>query len=168
MSVYSSSIDANFLPNLPGFRSSGPKTGKKKHFFSIVNGQVVEKDGMFPSLGYDPADDASVNSIGNTTATLHKRRPTMAMTNMTLTFQAYFEERPIDSTSGASQVRKCNIYFFIDDGSLKIVEKPQLNSGVSQGTLVRRAVIPKADGSPITEYDFVIGENLKVYGRVFK
>ena len=113
-------------------------------------------------------EDASVNSIGNTTASLCKRKPKMNMENLTLTFQAYFEERPIDAKTSSSQVRKCNIYFFVDDGSLKVVEKPQLNSGVSQGTLVRRAVIPKADGTPITEYDFEIGGDLVIYGRNFR
>lgn len=90
----------------------------------------------------------------------------MGMTNLTLTFQAYFEERPIDSNS--VQVRKCNIYFFVDDGTLKVVEKPQLNSGVSQGTLVQRSVIAKKDGSPITENDLVVGEDVVIYGRVYR
>jgi EF-hand domain-containing protein 1 len=88
--------------------------------------------------------------------------------NITLTYQAYFEERPIDASAAGTQVRKCNIYFFMEDGSLKIVEKPQLNSGVSQGTLVRRTVIAKPDGSPITEHDLVVGETLTVYGRHYK
>lgn len=165
MSVYSNSIDNSFLPNLPGFRPQGPKTGYKKHFFNIVNGQIVEKDPTMQMIA-DVGDDASVNSIGNTTASLCKRKPKMGMTNITLTFQAYFEERPIDSN--ATQIRRCNIYFFIDDGSLKVVEKPQLNSGVSQGTLVQRAVIPKKDGSPITENDLIVGEDLTVYGRVYR
>mmetsp|Transcript_14106 Transcript_14106/g.23465 ORF Transcript_14106/g.23465 Transcript_14106/m.23465 type:complete len:613 (-) Transcript_14106:247-2085(-) len=164
MSLYSSSIDKSFLPNLPGFRSKPTPSGYRKHIFQIVNGQVIEQDRAITS-GSEVMDDASVTSIGNTIATLHKRKPTMEMQGLTLTFQAYFEERPIDRPA---QVRKCNIYFFIDDGSLKIVEKPQVNSGVSQGTLVKRAVIPKADGTPVTEYDLRIGENLTVYGRTFK
>ena len=166
MSVYSNSIDNNFLPNLPGFRSHGPHTGAKKHFFSIVNGQIIEKEGLLPTITNGEMDDASVNSIGNTTACLNKRKAKLGVDNLTLTFQAFFEERPIGST--ATQIRKCNVYFFTEDGSLKVVEKPQLNSGVSQGTIVRRAVIPKPDGSAITEHDLVIGEDLVVYGRTFR
>lgn len=113
-------------------------------------------------------DDASIASIGNTTASLNKRKPKLNENNVTLTFQAYFEEHPFDSNPNASQIRKCNVYFFTEDGSLKIVEKPQVNSGVSQGTIVRRAVIPKPDGTAITERDLVIGEDLTVYGRTFR
>lgn len=167
MSVYSS-VDNNFLPNLPGFRSQGYKSGYKKQFFNIVNGQIVEKESGVPMIGnYDPADDASVNSIGNTTASLHKRRPKLDASNLTLTYQAYFEERAVDA-KGGNQVRKCNIYFYVDDGSLKVVEKPQLNSGVSQGTLVRRSVISKQDGTPITENDLIIGDDLVIYGRKYR
>jgi hypothetical protein len=168
MSIYSNSIDANFLPNLPGFRGHAPKNGTKKHFFSIVNGQIIEKEGVFPMIGNGEMDDASVNSIGNGTASLNKRKARIGNNNLTLTFQAYFEERPFDSNPNNAQIRKCNVYFFVEDGSLKIVEKPQLNSGVSQGTLVRRAVIPKPDGSAITEYDLVVGQDLVVYGRTFR
>lgn len=166
MSLYSSSIDHNFLPNLPGFRPHEFKTGSKKSYFGIVNGQIIEKEPALPMLGNGDMDDASVNSIGNSTASLNKRKPRMGDSNLTLTFQAYFEERPIDSHAG--QIRKCNVYFFTEDGSLKIVEKPQLNSGVSQGTLVRRAIIPKPDGSVISEYDLVIGEDIIVYGRKYR
>ena len=166
MSVYSNSIDQNFLPNLPGFRPHTLKTGAKKQYFNIVNGQIVEKESVLPMISNGDMDDASVNSIGNSTASLNKRRSKLGDENLTLTFQAYFEEHPIGSNS--TQIRKCNIYFFTEDGSLKIVEKPQLNSGVSQGTLVRRAVIPKSDGSVISEYDLVIGEDLIVYGRSYR
>jgi hypothetical protein len=170
MSVYSNSIDNNFLPNLPGFRPQQHHSGVKKHFFSIVNGQIIEKDSpsTLPMIVNGELDDASVVSIGNTTASLNKRKPRLNVDNLTLTFQAFFEEHPFDSNPNASQVRKCNVYFFTEDGSLKIVEKPQLNSGVSQGTIVQRAVIPKPDGSAITERDLVVGEDLVVYGRTFR
>lgn len=165
MSVHSG-IDHNFLPNLPGFRPHAMPSGYKKHCFNIVNGQVIEKDALLPPI--DMSDDASVVSIGNTTASLHKRKARIGQDYVTLTFQAFFEERPIDNNPNSSQIRKCSIYFYTEDGSVKVVEKPQLNSGVSQGTLVRRTVISKPDGTPLSEYDFVIGQPVTIYGRTYQ
>jgi len=170
MSLYTGSVENNFLPNLPGFRPKPPASGKKFHFFKIVNGAVIEKDGMHGTLPVgngEMMDDASVNSIGNTNATLSKRVRT-DLGGLTLTFQAYFEMTRVENSSASGQVRKCNLYFFVEDGTLKVVEKPQLNSGVSQGTLVRRAVIPKEDGTPVTVADLVVGQDLVLYGRIFK
>lgn len=164
MSVYSNSIDSNFLPNLPGFRPKSLPTGYKKKYFDVVNGIVVEKEPFFPQL--EAPEDQSVNSIGNATASLNRRKVHQP-TGLTLTFQAFFEERPFDSSVG-NQIRKCNIYYFIDDGAIRIVEKPQLNSGVPQGTLVRKSVVTKSDGSPITEKDLILGEDLTVYGRTYR
>jgi EF-hand domain-containing protein 1 len=87
--------------------------------------------------------------------------------NIILHFNAYFME----TTDGnrEPQVRNVNIYFYVEDGSIKVVEKPQLNSGVSQGTLVLRSVIMKEGGqSPFTEEDLLIGECITIYGRHYK
>jgi hypothetical protein len=166
MSLYSS--EASFLPNLPGFKPKHRNTGFKKTYFTVVDGLVIEKDPPFPVIGNgDVPEDQSVNSIGNTTANINRRKISVA-TGITLTFQAYFEDNPINSTAGAPQIRKCNIYYFIDDGTLRVVEKPQLNSGVSQGTLVRRAVVSKPDGTPINEYDLILGEEITIYGRSYR
>jgi len=89
--------------------------------------------------------------------------------NVILTFQSYFEEVPtFGSEAGRSRIRKCQIFFFVEDNTIQIVEKPQVNSGIPQGTLVKRAVIPKADGSIVTVQDLVLGEYLVVYGRNFQ
>ncbi|KAJ1438820.1 hypothetical protein B484DRAFT_444336 [Ochromonadaceae sp. CCMP2298] len=156
----SSSVDRSFLPFLPGYRGHVPARGPKRNFFTIVNGEVIEKEGLFPS---ELPEDSSVMSIGK--PRLNKRKPRQDMAGVTLCFMGYYTERPIDRPSG--QIRSCNVYFFVDDGTLKIVEKRQPNGGVSQGTIVRRAIIPKADGGIITEIDLGIGRELVVYGRTF-
>lgn len=173
MSISSSTIDANFLPNLPGYKPRVLPSAQKKHYFGIVEGGTFLKDdeSFLPSLSgsaaADFADDFSVTSIGNTTATRAKRKANMNSDRVTLTFKAYFEEDPVANSAGAKQVRQSIIFFFTEDGSLRVVEKAQLNSGVSQGTLVRRSVIAKEDGNPITEYDMIMGQSLKIYGRVY-
>jgi hypothetical protein len=78
-----------------------------------------------------------------------------------LTFSGYFEE-------GSKQIRKCNIFFYLEDSSIKIVEKPQLNSGVTQGTVVRRNIILKPDGNNFSGLDFKLGEDIVIYGRPYR
>lgn len=61
-------------------------------------------------------------------------------------------------------MRKANIYYYEEDGTMNIVERPQLNSGVPQGTLVKRALVWKKNGTPVVPNDFKIGEDLEVFG----
>lgn len=161
-SVYSN-IDTNFLPNLPGFKAKEKPRGPKKSQFTLVKGQVFIRDECLPAITYDGSDDASTMSFGTT---LSKTKKNPMQDTITLTFQAFFEEYPDDGS--APRIRKCNIYFYANDGTLKIVEKPSLNSGVQQGTLVRRAVVPKADGTAIGIEDIKIGEEFLVYGRHYR
>ncbi len=165
MSVYSS-VDNHFLPNLPGFRAKELNTGPKKQHFTLVNGQVFLRDECLPAIGNGDGDDSSVMTFGSQSMTKTKRN--IATENLILTFQAYFEERPDNSHAKSSQIRKCNVYFYLEDGTIKIVEKPQLNSGVSQGTLVSRTVIMRSDGTPVIPEDIRLGEELVVYGRHYK
>jgi len=50
---------------------------------------------------------------------------------------------------------------------MTIVEKPQINSGMTQGTLVKKAFVMKPDGTPYTQDDLRVGESIIVYGREF-
>jgi hypothetical protein len=171
MSLQSShQIDPKFLPNLPGFKPKGPNTGMKKSYFKLVEGQVFLKDEYIPTTTSLDGDEGTVGSLGNTLAnsTVSRARKQLALTNanVILNFSAYFEEKV--EGRNQTQIRQCNIFFYVDDGSVKIVEKPQLNAGVNQGTLVKRAVVFKLDGTPFAEEDFHVGEWVTIYGRNFK
>ncbi len=163
MSVHSNSINPNFLPNLPGFRAKPAKTtnGKKSYFMKLEN-HVFLKDEALPPEG----DDFSVTSSMAQSTVMKARKAVANNQNIILHFQAYFTE----NVEGKSepQVRNCSIYFYVEDGTVKIVEKPQMNSGVTQGTLVRRAVVMKHDNTPYVEEDFIVGECLTIYGRYYK
>eukprot|EP00599_Poterioochromonas_sp_BG-1_P008054 CAMPEP_0173153042 /NCGR_PEP_ID=MMETSP1105-20130129/12611_1 /TAXON_ID=2985 /ORGANISM="Ochromonas sp., Strain BG-1" /LENGTH=414 /DNA_ID=CAMNT_0014068875 /DNA_START=125 /DNA_END=1368 /DNA_ORIENTATION=- len=159
-------LDPKLLPNLPGFRPKGPQTGFKKTYFKLVDGQGFLKDEHVPPLGALEGDEGSVSSFAHTTISKARKQLSLQNANIILNFNAYFEERV--EGSHKSQVRSCNIFFYVEDGTLKVVEKPVLNSGVSQGTLVKRAVINKLDGTPFVEEDFHIGEWISIYGRNFR
>eukprot|EP01038_Epipyxis_sp_PR26KG_P005599 gene5599-7728_t len=163
MSITTESSNS-FLPNLPGYRSREIKKGPKKSFFKLVNGQVIQKEDYLPPLGSSGEDDGgSLASVGSPSKT---KRLYLDDIGKILNFQAYFEELP--DNGDPVRIRKCNIYFYLEDKTLKVVEKPQINSGVSQGTLVRKSEINKPSGLPFSPEDFQIGSQVVIYGRTYK
>ena len=163
------SIDYLALPNLPGFKSHGVVKTSKKQCFTFVNGQIFLKDDALPALSV--AEEGSVQSIGQSQSTALrslKSRSGVENVNVTLTFQAYFEEVTLRGEIEDRQVRKVNIYFFVENGTIAIVERPQMNSGIPQGTLVRRSIVHKADGTPFQAEDLRLGEDIVIYGRRYK
>jgi len=174
----SGSIDTNkLLPNLPGYRVKEAPNGIKKQHFLMINGEKFIKDDVLPSISAGTAtfaDDASVNTSAYSTAMTSfsnkpKSRPGLSSAPDVYTFHAYFVEvssyskAPIDET----RVRKCNIHYYIESGMITIIEKPQLNSGMPQGTLVNRSVVLRTDGVPFTPEDFVIGDSVEIFGREY-
>lgn len=152
------------MPNLPGYRTQPQKPTGKKSFFKLVEKQVFLKDEYIPQTD---GDDASVSSFAASTISKARKQISDENRNIILHFHGYFMETVEGSPE--PQVRNVNIYFYVEDSTIKVVEKPQINSGVSQGTLVRRAVIMKEGSTiPIAEEDLRIGECVTIYGRHIK
>lgn len=164
MSIHTNTIDPTFLPNLPGFRPRAVRAGPKKSYFQLVNGTVILKDEYIAPATDDDAH--SIATFGSATVSKARKLVNPANQAITLNFTAYFEEYV--EGERLPQVRVCNIYFYTEDGSLKVVEKPQQNSGVNQGTIVKRSIINKPNGTPIIEEDFQTGSTLVIYGRNYK
>lgn len=61
---------------------------------------------------------------------------------LVLQFDAYFKEAVDESPLENHRVRKCKILFYLEDSSMQIDEYRQENSGMTQGTLVKRHQIP--------------------------
>ncbi|EFN89884.1 EF-hand domain-containing family member C2 [Harpegnathos saltator] len=88
-----------------------------------------------------------------------------------LMFKAYFQEVVQDKWKVIHQVRLVKISFFLEDGTMKIVEPAVDNSGLEQGVLVRRQRIPIPDPVKYRYYDVLdlnIGKEPEIYGRVYK
>lgn len=163
-SNFSSTIDPNFLPNLPGFRQRSIPNGTKKHYFQLIGGQVILKDNQTKEIKYEE-EQSMIATIG-VVPPKTSRFSVSGETNLTLSFGAYFEQR-LDDFHPA-EVRQCTLYYYTEDNSIKIVEKPQPNSGMVQGTIVRRQVIYKHGSTPITDRDLYVGSVLDVFGRQIK
>ena len=73
-----------------------------------------------------------------------------------------------ESADESYRVRKCTILYYLNDGSLQVSEAKQENSGMSQGTFIKRHKVPGPDGRFINETDLMVGETVSIYGRTFK
>jgi hypothetical protein len=151
---------SDILPNLPGFRASDVRySHTKSQIFQIKKGEAFVKETV---AAPDSLEELSVLSIGT------KSRPQTSggRTDVVLTYQGYYDE----PASGAGPEIRQNvyIYFFVDDGSIKIVSAPKVRGGSKSGTKLRRTIVTREDGSPYTVNDFRLGETVTIYGRAYK
>ncbi|XP_045448004.1 EF-hand domain-containing family member C2-like [Melitaea cinxia] len=152
------------LPLLPGY-GSNPLIGKKNFgvrpvFTSVdkVNMLVDKKDGV------------------NRVPSLYCRKqapdlPSWIMYDKNiLHFQAYFQQTLHEMRLSAHILRKVDIFFFLEDGTIKVIEPKTGNSGLSQGTLISRQRIrlPFSTDLYYDVLDLNIGREIQFYGKVFK
>jgi len=106
----------------------------------------------------------SMNSLPTSPAAKYIRN-----TNKVLSFKVYFKEAVNESANAGEnhRVRKCKLYYYLEDDTIEIVELKQENSGVPQGNLCKRQTIPNAGGGSVILDDISIGETITIYGRTF-
>jgi hypothetical protein len=87
-----------------------------------------------------------------------------------LCFHAYFQEPVVEDPNENYRIRKCIIYYYLDDDTLHIIEPRIENSGVPQGVFLKRHKLPLFEDQ--SKYyvwrDLNIGINLNVYSRIFR
>ncbi|NWS69140.1 EFHC2 protein, partial [Crotophaga sulcirostris] len=66
----------------------------------------------------------------------------VAFDKQVLSFDAYFEEEVPDKNQELYRIRHCKIYFYLEDDTIQVIEPQVKNSGITQGTIVRRRRIP--------------------------
>ena len=166
-----------FLPNLPGFRLQknfpAPGDAKRVKMFRIINGSVFPRDLSLPHIGMGGGmhrEDLSIMALGasGTTSLISRPQSRLDIRNVgvVLSFQAQFIQKSPNGTFEQT-ARKVNMYFYTEDGTMSIVEIPQANSGMTQGTLCARSIVWKADGNPVTASDFAVDGSLEVFGQVY-
>ncbi|KAM3965215.1 EF-hand domain-containing family member C2 [Aphomia sociella] len=152
------------LPLLPGY-GSNPLLGKKNFgirpvFTSIdkVNMLVDKTEGV------------------NRVPSLYCRKqapdlPTWIMYDKhILRFQAFFQQTLHEMRSASHILRKVDILFFLEDGTIKVMEPRTENSGLSQGILISRQRIrlPFSYDLYYDVLDLNIGREVTFFGKVFK
>ncbi|KAJ3275338.1 EF-hand domain-containing member C2 [Terramyces sp. JEL0728] len=81
------------------------------------------------------------------------------------------EKKNIESEGSNPLTGRVNIYFYLEDDSVHVSEPKTSNSGIPQGTLIRRHRIPKADSVNGQHYivsDFNVGNQIVLYSRTIK
>lgn len=86
-----------------------------------------------------------------------------------LKFDAYFQEDVPMSTEEHYRIRQVNIYYYLEDDSMSVMEPVVENSGIPQGKLIKRQRLTKNDqGDHYHWKDLNRGINLTIYGRTFR
>ena len=95
-----------------------------------------------------------------------------------LLFNAYYEEDVLQSAIEDKRLMKCEIYFYVEDGTIEIIQTKQENSGIPQGVFLRRKRVEKPIKSvhdiqdSNKQYyginDLKIGNDVEIYSRVFR
>ncbi|XP_012535562.1 EF-hand domain-containing family member C2 [Monomorium pharaonis] len=159
---------AQMLPCLPGFnvdKNLGrTRFHKRQHFGKIHDGvyYLAEKADTRAYSRY-----SYVYPRGEEP----KTPPWLAYDGQRLVFKAFFQETVQEKWKTAFHVRVVNISFFLEDGTMKIVEPSVDNSGLEQGVLVRRQRVPIPDSVKYRYYDILdlnVGKEPEIYGRVYK
>ena len=89
-----------------------------------------------------------------------------------LGFTAWFEEKIVEYSSKSrpyaiTRFRKCIMTYFPEDASLGIEEPKIKNSGYMGGTYLKRSKCKHESGRAFTPGDFVVGQDINVYGQIF-
>ncbi|KAF7256386.1 hypothetical protein EG68_10777 [Paragonimus skrjabini miyazakii] len=139
------------LPFLPGNTFRDPTLSKfhLSHTLNYKNGFQVPKS--YPEVGIggrplkvNQLTESELNELANFQPTLTYGRakqapPTefvpahVALDKKVLRFYGYFKETVNESPLEHYRVRFVQIYYFLEDDSIQIMEPPQNNSGIPQG-----------------------------------
>ncbi|KAK9828561.1 hypothetical protein WJX72_000760 [[Myrmecia] bisecta] len=184
-------LPGNHIYRAGEYRKTRPQTFTYVNGIPLVLDQGVAGSALplsaFPGSPRKPADgagDAAANAnaassigleeatanwkIGTQAATIQPALPAwVAFDRMVLRFYAYFKESVPECEEENFRIRACVLLYYLEDGSLSVVEPKQDNSGLDQGTFLKRHRIPKADGSEVVLADLRIGGQLELYSRVF-
>jgi hypothetical protein len=88
-----------------------------------------------------------------------------------LRFSAYFQEPVHESPKENFRVRQCVVFFYLEDGTMMVTEPKVENSGIPQGTFVKRHRIPRpkdVGGGYYQPKDLRLGTTLIIYSRAFR
>ncbi|CAK4628167.1 hypothetical protein LEN26_011830 [Aphanomyces euteiches] len=89
--------------------------------------------------------------------------------NKVLRFYAFFEESVDESPAEVFRLRKSMLLFYLTDDTIEIIENKVANSGLPQGTFLKRGKLYKPNqGGHYKMDDLYVGMHFPIYGRIFK
>ncbi|CAG5136781.1 unnamed protein product, partial [Candidula unifasciata] len=173
------------LPFLPGNTFRDP-TQMKYHVNQTLSYKNGYRTSARPDIGiggtqlfYNQLSENELDTLANFNPVLTygqaKQAPPAAFVpshvhwdKKVLKFSGYFKETVHESPSEYYRVRPVDVYYYLEDDSIAVVEPPVPNSGMTQGRLIRRQRLPKNDQGDIWHWkDINLGMNITFYGRNF-
>ncbi|CAG5128078.1 unnamed protein product, partial [Candidula unifasciata] len=173
------------LPFLPGNTFRDP-TQMKYHVSQTLgykNGYAIPKR---PERGIGGAQLMQNNLSENELDALSNFKPSMtygqakqnppvtfipafvAWDKKVLRFYGYFKQTVYESPSEHFCIRPVDIYYYLEDDSIVVVEPHIENAGMPQGKLIRRQRLPKNEQGDIWHWkDLNLGMNVVFYGKNF-
>ncbi|XP_025324577.1 EF-hand domain-containing family member C2 isoform X1 [Canis lupus baileyi] len=164
------------LPLLPGNsfnRNVGKEKFHKSQHWGFCNnvGMLVSEDK--PGIGGElllgqktkPKYSAFPKGMGSDAPSW------VAFDKQVLSFDAYLEDEVPDKSQGNYRIRRYKIYFYLEDDTIQVNEPELKNSGMPQGTSIRRQRIslpPPDEDQFYTVHHFNINIDIIFYGRTFK
>ncbi|CAK6967716.1 EF-hand domain-containing family member C2 [Scomber scombrus] len=94
----------------------------------------------------------------------------VAFDKQALCFEAYFQEAVPQAQNETYRIRKCRIYFYMEDDTIQVVEPEYKNSGIPQGTIIRRQRIPLPppnDDQFYNIFHFNLNQQMVLYSHIF-
>lgn len=163
------------LPLLPGYRLNKKPVQHhpKSHQFDVYQGLRSEPGAVDqPILEVDLPDPFEAGVAQNTARTdpsgvLASLPAWVEYDRKVLRFYCYFKEAIFSSAMETFRVRKCVLYYYLEDDTIHVAEPKVENSGIPQGSLIKRHRIPKDDNTLLGLTDLIVGNEICVYGRYF-
>ena len=163
------------LPLLPGnsFNSTVGKTKfHKSHHFDYKNEVALLVGQSKPGIGGDSLQGQARTKYSIFPKGEGSTAPAwVAFDRQVLCFDAYFQQAVHEKREEQFRIRLCKIFFYLEDDSLQVIEPHVKNSGIPQGTLIRRHRVPlpaPRDDEFFTVDQFNVGAELILYGHKYK
>ena len=86
-----------------------------------------------------------------------------------LNFSVFFQESVVENANENYRLRKCTMYYYLEDDTIHILETRVPNSGIPQGIFLKRHLVPKVNSiESYTWKDLAVGSDIEFYGRFFR
>ncbi|XP_072533666.1 EF-hand domain-containing protein 1 [Salminus brasiliensis] len=174
------------LPFLPGnsFRDTTKSAFHRPQTLSYKNGYALP---LRPTVGIGQEPLLSEHIMQNEVKQLSSQTATLTYGTLTrsppldfipahvaydkkvLRFYGYFQQDVLHSPDEHFRVRPVVIYYYLEDDSMCVMEPVVENSGIPQGTLIKRHRLPKKQhGEHYHWKDLNLAMDLSVYGTMYR
>ena len=170
------------IPFLPGmvFEDPDKEDYKKNQSFQICAKTMIEKEnknsiynptetlkGFAKPLqmkeDYSNFSTKKITKKKNITQNMEKRLKDLKV----LRFYGYFTQEMDQSPKETFTIRKTDLLYYLEDDTIQINEPIVPNSGMMQGTFLRRQKVQNKNGECLNFEDFAIGKSVEIYSRDF-